>query len=112
MIPPCTPDLGGTMQRRIIAIISATAVAVAGAITGLVVWLSQPSYDDIARACVKALKVRPEGDKAKPKACNGLKEDDYQTLLMAQVIDDLGWTDDEGNFDKNKMLDDTLNDTP
>lgn len=100
------------MKHRTIAILTAAAVAVAGAITGLVVWLSQPSYDEIADNCVAALKERTEGDKGKPDACDGLKEDDYDALVLSHVLGDLGWTDDEGNFDKNKMLEDTLNDMP
>ncbi|MFE9976064.1 hypothetical protein ACFYRD_36465 [Streptomyces hirsutus] len=97
------------MHRRTIAILAA-AIAVAGLVTGLVIWLMQPSYDDIANDCVAALKERAEGDKAKPKACEGLKEDDYDALLMSHILGDLGWTDDEDRFDKNKMLEDTLND--
>ena len=68
------------------------------------------SYDQIGEECVAALKERPKGDKAKPEACEGLKDKDYQALLMSQTIDDLGWTDDEGNFDENKMLEDALED--
>lgn len=86
-MPPCTPHPGGTMQRRIITIIS--AVAVAAAITGLIVWLSQPSYDDIANDCVAALKERAEGNKSKPEACEGLKEDDYMALVISQAFNDL-----------------------
>jgi hypothetical protein len=100
------------MKRRTITILAAVAVAAAGAITGLIVWLSQPSYDEIADNCVAALKDRAEGDKGKPAACDGLKEDDYDALVLSHVLGDLGWTDDEGRFDKNKMLEDTLDDTP
>lgn len=99
-------------MRRTRALIAASAVAVAGGITGTVIWLSQPSYDEIADNCVAALKERAEGDKEKPEACDGLTKDDYDALALAHVLDDLGWTDDEGNFDKNKMLEDTLDDMP
>ncbi|WP_341485495.1 hypothetical protein WJ438_40785 (plasmid) [Streptomyces sp. GD-15H] len=98
------------MHRRTIAILAAAVIAVAGAVTGLVIWLSQPSYDDIADNCVAALTERADGDTAKPEACDGLTEDDYDALVLSHVLGDLGWTDDEGNFDKNKMLEDTLND--
>lgn len=64
------------------------------------------SYDEIVTDCATALKERPEGDKSKPDACKDVKEDDYIDLLVSQNINDLGWTDDEGNFDKNKMLED------
>ncbi|WP_069173487.1 hypothetical protein [Streptomyces griseus] len=95
------------MHRRTIAILAAAVIA--GAVTGLVIWLSQPSYDDIADNCVAALKERADGDKAKPKACDGLTDDDYDALLMSHIMGDLGWLDDEGRFDKNRMLEDTLN---
>ncbi|MFE7972992.1 hypothetical protein [Streptomyces shenzhenensis] len=65
------------------------------------------SQDEIAKDCVAALKARAEGDKKKPKDCEGLSEDDYQTLLMSHVLtDDLGWVDEDGNVDREKMLDD------
>ncbi|MFB6772413.1 hypothetical protein [Streptomyces sp. NPDC056337] len=100
------------MKRRTIAVIVAAAVVVAGAVTGLVLWLSQPSYDEIADNCLTALKERPEGVKAKPEACDGLTKEDYDALALSQVLGDLGWTDEEGRFDKNRMLEDTLNETP
>lgn len=95
------------MRRSyLIALIAVAALAVGGAAW----WLSRPSYGDIANDCVAALKDRPKGDKRKPAVCDGLKDDDYQALLVSRVLDDLGWTDDEGRFDKNKMLEDTLDD--
>ncbi|MFE6629826.1 MULTISPECIES: hypothetical protein [Streptomyces] len=99
---------GTSASRRTIAVRAAAAVAVAGAVAGLVIWLSQPSYDEIADNCVAALKDRVEGDKGKPAACDGLKEDDYNALVLSHVLGDLGWTDDDGRFDENKMLEDTL----
>ena len=68
------------------------------------------SYGDVVKDCVAALKERPEGEKAKPDACEDVKQDDYDALLMNQVLGDLGWTDEDGKFDKNKMLEDTLED--
>lgn len=68
---------------------------------------SEKSQDEIAKDCVTALKARADGDKAKPKDCEGLSEDDYQTLLMSHVLtDDLGWVDEDGGVDREKMLDD------
>ncbi|MFE7033613.1 hypothetical protein ACFU9Y_25175 [Streptomyces sp. NPDC057621] len=95
---------------RHIAIIGSAAVTTIAAATGLTIWLSQPSYDDIANNCAQALKDRPAGDKAKPDACGGLKQDDYDALLMSHVIDGLGWTDEDGNVDRNKMLEDAPTD--
>ncbi|CAM5718334.1 hypothetical protein [Streptomyces fumanus] len=65
------------------------------------------SQDEIAKDCVAALKARAEGDKGKPKDCEGLGDDDYDALLMSHVLtDDLGWVDEDGNVDREKMLDD------
>ncbi|MFC9821409.1 hypothetical protein ACFWG6_31015 [Streptomyces erythrochromogenes] len=65
---------------------------------------SQPTYDESVQACIKAIKARPADDKAKPKPCEPLKEDDYTILVGSKVIDDLGWIDENGNVDVNKML--------
>lgn len=72
------------MHRRT-AIISAAAVAIVGAATGLGIWLSQPSYDDIVKGCSKALSS--EATKThRPPACEGVKQDDYDALLMGWVL--------------------------
>ncbi|MEV4040926.1 hypothetical protein [Streptomyces umbrinus] len=84
-------------------------VVVAGIAATLWAFL-RPTYGDTVSACEKALASRAEGNKAKPDACDGVKDDDYDALIMSKVIDDLGWTDDEGNFDKNKMIEDGLDD--
>jgi hypothetical protein len=36
-----------------------------------------------------------------------VKKDDYDTLVFGSAIDGLGWTDKDGNFDVNKMLEST-----
>jgi hypothetical protein len=101
------------MRRRTTALLSAAAVAVAGGVTGTVIWLSQPSYDDIVKGCAKALVAQSKaGKRGKPDACREVKEDDYTALSMSQAINGLGWTDENGDFDENKMIEDTLNDTP
>ena len=64
------------------------------------------SYDEIVTDCYTALKERPEDDPSKPDACEGIKDKDYEELVLSEAIEDLGWTDDEGNFDENKMLED------
>lgn len=63
------------------------------------------SYEEKTEDCLTALKARAEGDKSKPAQCEGVKRKDYLTLVMSVAIDDLGWTDEDGDFDKNKMLD-------
>jgi hypothetical protein len=48
-------------------------------------------------------KKTKEGGESRPEACEALSEDDYNVLLMATAIDGLGWTDEDGQFDKLKM---------
>jgi hypothetical protein len=100
-------------MRRTTALISAGAVAAAGAITGVVVWLAQPSYGEVVSSCKTALAKQYENDgKGKPAVCNDVKKDDYDALVLDAALGDLGWTDEDGNFDENKMLEDTLDGTP
>ena len=95
------------MRRRTILIIASVAVVIAAGIAFTVWRVNNPSYGTIAKNCAHALEVRPDGDQAKPEDCEGLSEDDYQTLLMSHVLtDDLGWVDENGNVDREKMLDD------
>lgn len=49
-------------------------------------------------------KKTQEGGKGRPKECEALSEDDYNVLLMAKSIDALGWTGEDGKFDKLKMV--------
>jgi hypothetical protein len=70
------------------------------------------SYEESVQQCTQALKDRPEGEKGKPEACEPLTDDDYDALFFNEVIDDLGWTDENGDFDKNKMLEGTLEEQP
>lgn len=88
-------------MRHTTTLLLAATLLLAGAAVGC-----SKSYDDVVADCTQALKDRAEGEKAKPDACKDVKQDDYDALLMSKTLDDLGWTDDEGNFDKNKMLDD------
>lgn len=74
-------------MRRTTVLVSAGALTVAGGVAGLVLWLSQPSYDDRVQDCAAALKERPAGDKAKPNACEDVKDDDYMELLLSNSID-------------------------
>lgn len=102
--PPVSAPKPGRKRRNLII---AAVVAVALAIGGGAYWLSRPSYDDIVKGCQKALTAQAKaGGKGKPDACNDVKKGDYDTLVIGSVIDGLGWTDGDGNFDENKMLDD------
>ncbi|MFE2326104.1 hypothetical protein ACFXD5_19615 [Streptomyces sp. NPDC059385] len=86
---------------------NAAITALAGAALLLAGCSSQPTYDESVQQCVKALKARHLDDKTKPKVCEPLKEDDYTLLVANQAMGDLGWTDKDGNFDRNKMLQST-----
>lgn len=88
------------MRIRTVITAAALLAALAG-ITGC-----GQSYEELTESCLTALKARPDGDKSKPAECEGVKRKDYVTLEMGVAIDDLGWTDKDGKFDENKMLDD------
>ncbi|MBO7940964.1 hypothetical protein [Streptomyces antibioticus] len=68
---------------------------------------TEKSYDDIVADCTQALKDRADGDKAKPTDCEGVKDEDYTALLMSQVLDDNGWTDENGDVDMGEILEDS-----
>jgi hypothetical protein len=62
-------------------------------------------YDSVAKDAFDAMEEKTEaGEKKRPEACEPLSEDDYNTLLIAETIDGLGWTDEDGQFDKLKMM--------
>jgi hypothetical protein len=83
-------------------VLLAACLLLAGAAAGC-----SQSYDDTVNDCITALKERAEGEKAKPDACKDVKEDDYTALLMSQVLDDNGWTDENGDVDMGKILEDS-----
>jgi hypothetical protein len=63
--------------------------------------------------CQKALVSQSKaGGKGKPGACKDVKDDDYTALVMNNAINDLGWTDEDGNLDENQMLEDTITNAP
>lgn len=96
-------------RTHLIAIIIAAVLALGGGTW----WLTQPSYDDIVKGCQQALKAQFKADeKGKPEACNDVKEDDFTALVANAAMDDLGWLDEDGRFDENKMMEDTLDDMP
>lgn len=41
---------------------------------------------EIQDDCYQAIGERAAGDKSKPKACEALSDDDYQTLLLGWVL--------------------------
>ncbi|MEW1753467.1 hypothetical protein [Streptomyces angustmyceticus] len=83
-----------------------TAVTAAAVLVGLAGFTGcGQSYKELTEGCLTALKARADGDKSKPAECEGVKRKDYTALVTSVAIDDLGWTDEDGKFDKNKMLD-------
>lgn len=83
-----------------------TAITTAALLAGLAgITSCGQSYEEKTEDCLTALKARAKGDKSKPTDCEGIKHKDYVTLVMSVAIDNLGWTDEDGKFDKNKMLD-------
>jgi hypothetical protein len=62
-------------------------------------------YQSVARDASDTLeKKSEEGGESRPEACKSLSEDDYTVLLMAKAINGLGWTKEDGQFDKLKMV--------
>jgi hypothetical protein len=97
-------DGGQLMRRAAFAALTAVSILLAAG--------CGQSYDDKIEACTKAVRAHDfeafpldEGDRL--SACKGLKEEDVNAILFHNAMDDLGWLDDEGNFDKNKMLEST-----
>lgn len=78
------------------------------ALAGTAACSSKPSQAEIAKRCQAALHAQDEnGEKGKPKDCDGLSEDDYTALVTQNAVNDLGWTDGSGSFDPSKMIQDT-----
>lgn len=89
---------------------AATIAILAALLAGTTAACGQ-SYEDKADACIAAVKERAEGETGKPEACEGINDDDYTAIVVGQAAEDLGWTDENGRFDKNKMIEDSLNDS-
>jgi hypothetical protein len=61
-------------------------------------------YETVAKDAHDTLERKTEeGGKDRPEACEPLSEDDYTVLLMAKSMNGLGWTNEDGEFDKLKM---------
>ncbi|MGP3684129.1 hypothetical protein ACTVZO_05345 [Streptomyces sp. IBSNAI002] len=82
-----------------------TALPVLTAATLLLASCGQ-SYDDIVKECRQVLVERPEGETGKPAACSDVKEDDYGVIAASAAMERLGWTDENGRFSEEKMLED------
>ncbi|MGV9239497.1 hypothetical protein [Streptomyces nigra] len=63
-------------------------------------------YENVAAASFDKLESKTKAaTEDRPEECEGLSEDDYTVLVTAKAIDGLGWTDEDGEFDKTRMLD-------
>ncbi|MCI3935253.1 hypothetical protein [Streptomyces sp. AN091965] len=73
-------------MRRSTILIPTGVLAVAGVLTGTVLWLAppsyDPSYDDRVQDCAHALRERyAAGDEGRPGACDGVQRKDYAALV-------------------------------
>jgi hypothetical protein len=86
-MPTQAPKPG--MTRRTGWIIVAGIAAVLAIIT-TVVWMTGRSYEDTVADCKKALAAQAAaGGSGKPDACDGVKEDDYDALVIGNVLDNM-----------------------
>ena len=59
----------------------------------------------MAKEKYDAVEAKSKGlGKGRPGACGPVSKGDYNALRMALAIDALGWTDEDGGFDKLKMI--------
>lgn len=86
------------MRTRIIATLLLAATLLAGC--------GEPSYDEAAEQCIKAVEALPAGAQRdpKPKACKRMTDKDYSLIFMSKIFDDKGWTDENGNPDMHKVI--------
>lgn len=62
-------------------------------------------YERVAKKAYRTMEMKTEeGGEGRPEACGPLSDDDYTALVMATAIAGLGWTDEDGQFDKLKMV--------
>lgn len=78
---PTAPPTVKPMSRRTGWIIVASIAAVIAIIT-TVVWMNGKSYDEMVDDCQNSLTATATTTH-RPEACEGLKKDDYETLLIA-----------------------------
>lgn len=99
--------------KRSHIIIAALVIAAGVAVAAW--WIVRPTYADELKRCEKAVAAydfdaNPVAEGDTIPGCEDVDRDDYSALAMHKAMGDLGWLDDEGKFDKNKMLEDSLDD--
>lgn len=99
--------------KRSYLVIAALAFAAGVAVT---TWLIiRPTYADELKRCEKAVaaynfEAAPVAEGDTIPGCEGIDRDDYLALTGNKAMGDLGWLDEDGRFDKSKMLEDALDD--
>ncbi|MEV8595218.1 hypothetical protein [Streptomyces sp. NPDC052012] len=92
------------MFKRWQVIVGSLVVVVAVALGG---WLLfRPTYDDVVEDCIAAIEERPKGDRSKPEACDGVKEDDYSLIDFHEHLDDQGVWNEDGSVNLENLLED------
>jgi hypothetical protein len=92
--PPAMPPMPAqapkpATKRRTGWIIVAGIAAVLVVVTA-VVWMNGDSYQDTVANCKEALAAQTAaGGSGKPDACDGVKEDDYDALVIGNVLDNM-----------------------
>lgn len=83
---PTAPPTAKSTSRRTGWIIVASIAAVIAIVT-TVVWMNGHSYRDDLAACRTALEAQTKaGGSGRPDACDGVKKDDYDSLVVGAVI--------------------------
>ena len=90
--PADTPTVGEAKER-----VAALDETLAGMVRSGNEGVAKEAFDAFDRKA-------KEGGKDRPEACAPLSEEDYTALLTAKAIDGLGWTGEDGQFDKLKMV--------
>ena len=99
------------MRNRPVILVIALVVA-AG--IGATVWaFLRPTYGDALKRCEKAVAAydfdaHPVSEGDTIPGCEDVDRDDYLALAMDKTMGDLGWLDENGDFDKGKFYEDAL----
>ena len=70
-----------------------TTTALTAVATALLLTSCGASEAEKQRDCLNAIRARAEGDASKPKACEAISDDDYNTLIIGEVISDTDLSD-------------------
>ncbi|MEU3743517.1 hypothetical protein AB0E78_41550 [Streptomyces sp. NPDC032198] len=100
-----TPTLGEAEER-----VDALDKTLAGMVRSGYAGVAKDASDAVEKKAKEVERDAKEAGERRPEACEPLLKVDYTALLMARTIGGLGWTDGDGEFDKNKMLEDSLDD--